>query len=152
MMKKLWLIITACSILFLILTLTFPALGAGTPDEAKALVEKAIAFYKANGKEKALAEFSNPRGQFVKGDLYIFAYNPAGTIIAHGGDPKLVGKDFIDVKDADGKYFAREFIKIGPEGGWVDYKWTNYVTKKIEAKTAYLKRIDDVIIGCGAYK
>ncbi len=151
-MKKLWLSITACSILFLILTLTFPAFGAGTPEEAKALVEKAIAFYKANGKEKALAEFSNPRGLFVEGDLYIFAYNPEGTIIAHGGDPKLVGRDFIDVKDADGKYFAREFIKIGPEGGWVDYKWTNYVTKKIEAKTAYLKRIDDVIIGCGAYK
>ncbi len=151
-MKKLWLIITACSILFLILTLTFPALGAGTPEEAKALVEKAIIFYKANGREKALAEFSNPRGLLVKGDLYIFAYNPEGTIIAHGGDPKLVGQDFIDVKDADGKYFAREFIKIGPEGGWVDYKWTNYLTKKIEAKTAYLKRIDDVIIGCGAYK
>ncbi len=152
MMKKLRLIITACSIFFLILTLTFPALGAGTPEEAKALVEKAIAFYKANGKEKALAEFSNPKGLFVKGDLYIFAYNPEGTIIAHGGDPRLVGQDFTDVKDADGKYFAREFIKIGPEGGWVDYKWTNYVTKKVETKTTYLKRIDGVIIGCGAYK
>ena len=148
-MKK-FCVIMVCGIFLFVLTL--PAWAGGTPEEAKALVEKAIAFYKANGKEKALAEFSKPKGQFTKGDLYIFAYNPTGTIIAHGGDPKLVGKDFTGVQDPDGKYFAREFIKIGPEGGWVDYKWMNYVTKKVDAKTTYLKRIEDVIIGCGAYK
>ena len=148
-MKKLCIIMTCGIFLFL---LTLPAWGGGTPEEAKALVEKAVAFYKANGKEKALAEFSKPKGRFIKGDLYIFAYDPKGTIIAHGGDPKLVGQDFTDVQDPDGKYFAREFIKIGPEGGWVDYKWMNYVTKKVDAKTTYLKRIDDVIVGCGAYK
>ena len=143
-------IVMACSIFFFVLT--FSAWGEGTPEEARALVEKAIEFYKANGKEKALAEFGKPKGQFTKGDLYIFAFNPKGTIIAHGGDPTLVGKDFTDVRDPDGKYFAREFIKIGPEGGWVDYKWMNYTTKQVGAKTAYLKRIDDVIVGCGAYK
>lgn len=148
-MKKLCAITASGSFLF---ALTSPALGAGTPEEAKALVAEAIAFYKANGKEKALAEFSKPKGHFANGDLYIFAYDPNGTIIAHGGDPKLVGQDFIDVQDPDGKNFVREFIKIGPEGGWVDYKWMNYNIKKNEAKTSYLKRIDDVIVGCGAYK
>jgi cytochrome c len=128
------------------------ASGAGTPKQAETLVEEAIAFYKANGKEKALEAFSNPKGQFVKGDLYIFVYDPDGTIIGHGGDPDLVGRDFSDVQDPDGKYFAREFIKIGPKGGWVDYKWMNYVTNRVEEKTAYLQRVDDVIIGCGAYK
>lgn len=128
------------------------AWSAGTPEEAKALVAGAIAFYRANAREKALEEFSNPEGKFVKGDLYIFVFDPNGTIIAHGGDPKLVGRDFTGIQDPDGKYFAREFIKIGPEGGWVDYKWMNYKTGNVETKTAYLKRIDDVIIGCGAYK
>jgi signal transduction histidine kinase len=142
--------ISACGIF--LLALTPPAWSAGTPEEAKALVEKAIAFYQANGKEKALEEFSRPKGKFVNGDLYIFVYNPQGTIIAHGGDPKLVGQDFTGVQDPDGKYFAREFIKIGPDGGWVDYKWMNYTKNRVEAKTAYLKRIDDVILGCGAYK
>ena len=142
--------ITVCGIFFFGVTL--PVWGAGTPEEAKALVARAVAFYKEMGKEKALAEFSKPKGRFVKGDLYIFAYDPNGTIIAHGGDPKLVGQDFTDFQDPDGKYFAREFIKIGPEGGWVDYKWMNYKTNKVEAKTSYLKRIDDVIVGCGVYK
>jgi len=129
-----------------------PAWSPGTPEEAKALVGEAIAYYRANGREKALAEFSKPQGNFVKGDLYIFVFDPEGAIIGHGGDPKLVGRDFTGVQDPDGKYFAREFIKVGPEGGWVDYKWMNYTSNKVEAKTAYLKRIDDVIIGCGAYK
>ncbi len=116
------------------------------------LVERAVAYYKENGKYKALAEFSKPKGRFVIGDLYVFAYDPNGTIIAHGGDPKLVGRDFIDFQDPDGKYFAREFIKIGSDRGWVDYKWMNYKRNTVEAKTSYLKRIDDVIVGCGAYK
>ncbi len=37
------------------------------------MVEKAAAYVQANGKEKALKEFNNPKGQFVKGELYIFA-------------------------------------------------------------------------------
>jgi signal transduction histidine kinase len=148
-MKKVG-VISACYIF--LLAITPPSWSAGTPEEAKALVAEAIAFYQTNGKDKALEEFSKPRGSFVKGDLYIFVFNPDGTIIAHGGDPKLVGRDFTGVQDPDGKYFAREFTKIGPEGGWVDYRWMNYNTKQVEAKIAYLKRIDDVIIGCGAYK
>lgn len=150
MIKKLG-AVSACSMF--ILLLAFPAWSAdtNTPQEAKALVEQAIEFYKANGRDKALAEFSKPQGQFVKGDLYIFAFDSKGVTIAHGGDPKLIGRDLTALQDVDGKYFAREFIKTGPEGGWVNYKWMNYITKKVDAKTAYVKRIDDVIIGSGAY-
>lgn len=144
--------ITACSMLFFLFVLPAWSANTNTPQQAKALVEKAIDFYKTNGKDKALTEFSNPQGQFVNGDLYIFAFDLKGVTIAHGGDPKLIGRDLTALQDVDGKYFASEFIKIGPEGGWVDYKWMNYVTKKVDAKTAYVKRIDDVIIGSGAYK
>ncbi len=41
----------------------------GTAKEAKQMVDKGIAFIKANGKEKALAEFSNPGGKFINKDL-----------------------------------------------------------------------------------
>lgn len=136
----------------LLLFASFPAWSGSAPAQAKAHVEAAIAFYKEHGKEVALETFSKRDGGFVNEDLYIFVYDPQGTIIAHGGDPALVGEDYTDVQDVDGKHFAREFIKIGPEGGWVDYKWTNYVTDHIEEKTTYLQRVDDVIIGCGVYK
>ena len=37
----------------------------GTQPEAEAMVKKAIAEVKAVGKDKALAEISNPKGKFI---------------------------------------------------------------------------------------
>src|SRR3954447_21609096 len=71
----------------------------GTPDEAITMVKKAGAFLKANGKEKMFAEVSNPTGQFVKGDLYVFVHDLEGNCLAHGGNPKLIGKNLLDLKD-----------------------------------------------------
>jgi signal transduction histidine kinase len=126
----------------------------GTPPQAEALVKKAIQFYKANGKAKAFEEFSNTSGKFVSGDLYVFVYDLTGKCVAHGGNPKMVGKDLLDMKDADGKAFVQERISIAKSKGkgWQNYKWTNPKSKKIEEKTAYIEKVDDIIIGCGAYK
>lgn len=53
---------------FLLLTvLAGPGHGSGSQDEAKALVDKAVAFVKSSGAEKGLEEFNKPKSQFVKG-------------------------------------------------------------------------------------
>lgn len=130
------------------------AFAASSADEAKSLIEKGIAFYKANGKEKALSEFSNPKGQFVKGELYIFIWSSTGTVLAHGTNQKLIGKDVSGLKDADGKLFVKEGMELANAkgSGWVDYKWTNPVTKKVEAKSTFVKKVDDLFFCCGIYK
>jgi len=130
------------------------AVEKGTKVEAEAMVKKAVAFVKANGKEKALAEFSNPKGQFVDRDLYIFAYDLNGKCVGHGANQKMIGVDLIAMKDPDGKEYVKERIEIAKSKGkgWQDYKFPNPVTKQIEMKSAYIEKIDDVIIGCGAYK
>jgi cytochrome c len=130
------------------------AFASSNADEAKNLIEKGIAFYKANGKEKALAEFSNPKGQFVKGELYIFIWSSTGTVLAHGTNQKLISKDVSGLKDADGKLFVKEGMSLADAkgSGWVDYKWTNPVTKKVEAKTTFVKKVDDLYFCCGIYK
>ena len=128
---------------------------AGPKEDAVALVEKAIAHVKAVGKEKALADFNDPKGAFVKGDIYVFAYSMDGMITAHPMNAKLIGKDMTEVKDSDGKPFTKEFIATvkGPGKGWVDYNWTNPTSKKVEAKTSYVaKATDDMFVGCGIYK
>jgi hypothetical protein len=51
----------------------------GTPAQAEAMVKKAVGFIKANGKEKGLAEISNPKGKFVDRDLYVFVYDMNGN-------------------------------------------------------------------------
>jgi hypothetical protein len=55
------------------------------------LVEKAVAYVKANGEEKAIKELNNPKSEFVKGDLYVFAVDPKGVLLANTNLPHLVG-------------------------------------------------------------
>jgi signal transduction histidine kinase len=136
-----------------IMSFTGQLYAAGTTDEAKAMVGKAAAFMKANGKEKSFKEFSEGT-QFKKDDLYVFVIDMKGITLAHGGNPKLVGKDMSGLKDADGKLFIKDMIDgaTAKGSGWSDYKWTNPVTKKIDPKSTYFQKVDDVILGCGVYK
>jgi signal transduction histidine kinase len=139
-----------------VLAITHVAMAAefGTPVQAEAMVKKAVAYIKANGKDKALAEISNPKGPFVDRDLYVTAYDMTGKCLAHGANQKMIGKDLIDLKDPDGKPFIKERIDMmkTKDKGWQDYKFTNPVSKKIEPKTAYVEKVDDILVMCGAYK
>ncbi len=146
-MKKMVLSVAA-----LVLLSCVTAFASGK-EEAVTLVKKAVAHVKAAGKEKALSDL-NAKGSFVKGELYVFAYDLNGVIIAHPMNPKLVGKNMTEFKDADGKYFTKEFLATakGPGKGWIDYRWTNPVSKKIEAKSTYIELVGDMFLGCGIYK
>ena len=122
-------------------------------DEAKGLVKKAVAFVKKNGNEKGLAEFNKNPGQFAKGELYIFAFDAKGDTVAHGGNPKLIGKNMLGLKDSEGKFFVQEILKTAKQGGgWTEYKWTNPASKKIELKVTYVEAVGDYTLGCGFYK
>ena len=125
-----------------------------TKDEAMAMVKKAIQFIKANGRDKAFAEFSNTKGQFVDRDLYIAVYDMNGKCLAHGQKPNMVGKDLIGMKDPDGKEFIKERVELMKKQGsaWQDYKFMNPLNKQIEPKQMYIERVEDFIVGCGAYK
>jgi cytochrome c len=129
---------------------------ASTLEEAKALTEKAAAYMKANGKDKSIAEFNNPNGEFVKGDLYIFALDFNGVVLAHGGNPKLAGTSLLETKDPTGKYFVKEQIDLAKSkgSGWLEYNWTNPATKKIQNKKSWIQRIEgtDIYIGCGIFQ
>jgi cytochrome c len=136
--------------------LSAPSFAAdkASADDAVALVKKAAAFLKANGKEKAMAEFNNGKGQFIDRDLYIFVTDMKGTMLANGSNQKLVGKDLMALKDADGKAFVKAYTELTTEKGkgWVDYKWQNPATKAIDQKSSYVEKHDDLIIGAGIYK
>lgn len=125
-----------------------------TADEAVAMVNKGVAFIKANGKEKGYAEIGNKAGQFVDRDLYLTAYALDGTVLAHGANAKMVGKNLIDLKDIDGKPFVKERMELArtKPSFWQDYKFTNPVTKKVEPKRMYCETLSDSVICGGIYK
>ncbi len=128
--------------------------GQGTAEEAMAMVKKAGAYMKANGKDKMIAEVNNLKGQFVDRDLYVTVYDMNMKNLAHGANPRMVGKDMIELRDVDGKSYIKERLElIKAKGkGWQDYKVVNPVSKLIEPKSMYVERFDDLIIGCGIYK
>lgn len=134
----------------------FAAGDRGTADEAVALVKKAVAYIKANGKEKAFEEINNPKGQFVDRNLYIFVYDLKGISLAigNGNAKKMVGKNLADMRDADGTYLIKKLIEVSTTKGkgWVDYKWPNPVTNSVEKKSSYVEKLDDMLVGCGIYK
>jgi signal transduction histidine kinase len=130
------------------------AAEVGTKDEATAMAKKAIGFLKTNGADKAYAEISNPKGQFVDRDLYVVVYDMNGKCLAHGANAKMIGRDLIDNKDVDGKEFMKERVEMMKKqaSGWQDYKFRNPTTNQIEPKAMYIERVNDVIVGCGIYK
>lgn len=117
-------------------------------------VERAKAFYRATGKEIAMAEFTNPRGQFVQRQKYIFVLDLEGRMLAHGTNQLFVGKDFLGVKDSDGKFFIQDMVDGARQkgAGWLEYKWFDPVSHKILPKSVYFEKIDDIVICCGSYK
>jgi cytochrome c len=137
-------------------TVSFGAMAASdraTPAEAQTLVKRAVAHYKKYGSDKAMADLCKADGAFIDRELYVVVIRMDGLEIAHI-NPRSLGKNVLDLRDADGKYLIRERLEMAKAGtnGWQDYKFFNPVTKKIEFKRTYWERTDELVFSSGAYK
>ena len=127
--------------------------GGATKEQAEAMVKKAVSYIKANGAEKAYAEFDKRDGSFILQDLYIVVYKNDGTVLAHGANAKMIGKNLIELKDIDGKAFIKERMDLAKAKAtfWQEYKFTNPETKKIEPKLMYCERLQETVVCGGIY-
>ncbi len=126
----------------------------GTPAEAKAMLEKAVAALKAD-KAKALADMTAGTSGFKDRDLYPFCAGPDGNFTAH---PKLVGQSMRNLvdKSTPPKPIGQEFYKDAQEGkiSEVTYMWPrpNDPENKPVEKVAYVTKAGDQVCGVGYYK
>jgi cytochrome c len=154
MIKKTRLLATAllCA-LALTQSVSFAAGERATKAEAEAMVAKGVAAVKAKG-DGAYVELTAPSKTFVDRDLYLVVYDNTGKCLAHGQNPKQVGKDLINLKDPDGKEFIKERVELASSKGkfWQDYKFTDPLTKTVQAKQAYCEKVGNVIVCGGIYK
>lgn len=128
---------------------------SGTRAEAVPMVHRVQAMFKADGPAATFKAVSDPSvKEFHDRELYPFIYDLSGRNVAHGARPALIGKNLIDLKDQDGRYLIREIIATvkGPGHGWVDYKWPNSLTNKIEDKSSYVELMEDYVVGVGVSK
>jgi len=152
MVRALAMIATVALLAF---TCSASAAENGTKDEAVAMVKRVETMFAKEGPDATFKAVSDKSvAEFHDRDLYPFIYDMSGTCVAHGARPALIGKNLIDLKDQDGKYLIRELVAIaeGPGSGWVDYKWPNPLTNKIEDKTSYVEKMGDYLVGVGVYK
>jgi signal transduction histidine kinase len=126
----------------------------GTADEAKAMLERAVAAIKAD-EAAALTAFTAGTGGFKDRDLYVFCGNAAdGTTTAHGADAAQVGQSMRDVTDRVGKKFGEEFYRVAAEGEFnvVEYVWPRPGETEAVPKASYVTKVGDQICGVGYYK
>ncbi|MEI6035378.1 MAG: response regulator [Verrucomicrobiae bacterium] len=129
-------------------------LMTATRQDAQEMVRTAVSYYRKNGRARLLEEMSLPDGEFCKGDLYAFAYDPGMTMLAHPTRPELVGQNLLDKKDwPGGKYFRREIQEVARTqgSGWVSYEYMNPASNAFEPKVTYVEQADNLILCSGAY-
>ncbi len=116
-----------------------------------AFVDSAVAYAKTQGREKALAEFNNKNGSFIKGELYIYAYDFNGTTLAHPVNPESVGK----LREGANGVFVREMGAVIRNGsGYYRFVYINPLhNNTLESKLGYGAPIDgDWWLGSGVYE
>jgi cytochrome c len=128
---------------------------AETPEVAKALLDAAVAEFKAKGAEATVKDI-NAGGKWNKGTLYVVVAQFDGTMLAHSANDKIPGKNLFEVKDASGKPFVKETIAaVKANGsGQVEMRWANPVTKQVGDATMFSKRVpgQDMYVGSVVFK
>jgi len=123
----------------------------GTAEEAKAMLEKAVAAVKAD-KAKALDMFQKGEGGFKDRDLYVWCANASdGILTAH---PINKGKELRDIEGKHGAPFGQEIVQTATEGTIkeVTYWWPRPGSDKPLEKTTFYTKTGDQICGVGYYK
>lgn len=129
--------------------------------EMTRFISDAADFAKGAGKDEALAEFGKTDGKYSSGNIYVYAYDYNGTLLAHPYQPELVGTDRSEWADARGFpfYKASEYIAESG-GGFVAYLYPKPLDGSIDeaAKGDYVPKIgcvmpvnDEWWIGSGIY-
>jgi signal transduction histidine kinase len=118
-----------------------PATREYTVADTMTFVKEAVAYAKANGKEKALLTFNDPKGQFADGELTIMAVDYNGTMLASSLSPETAKNriNLINYHDPDGVTTIREMRDLAKQGGGFSY--TVAAVRK-DGKTFYAPKID----------
>lgn len=125
-----------------------------TVEELKAFVENAYVYANKVGKNEAVAAFNDPKGEFIDGELYIFAYDMNGTVLAEPHQPDMVGENRWYLQDTTGiKYIQRISARANLGGGFVLSLYENPANNFVsELKLSYVMAVDDTwFIGSGIY-
>ena len=152
MLRNLAFVVGYAVILVLSTAVSVWAADFGTAQEAKAMLERAVAAVKED-KAKALDMFNKGEGGFKDRDLYVACANASdGIITAHPYGDK--GKQLRDLEDMHGARFGETIMQNATEGTIKEttYWWPRPGTDKPLEKVALYTKVGDQICSVGYYK
>jgi signal transduction histidine kinase len=131
-----------------------------TLDQAKDLVKKGRAHLRDHGCEKTFKEITEGsmfRDATYK-ELYLYVYDRNLVNLAHGGNPRLVGKNLKEMRDTKGRYLNQDLLKAAQAGGGaVEFDFLNPGTGNVDPKIGWAEMeskttCGPVMIGSGVYR
>ncbi len=116
-----------------------------------AVVDRALRYYKAYGREEAVAYYNTPES--VDGEWYVYIFDEDDQLIAHA-NPDLLGMDLKEELglDSTGYHFGNDMVNATEAGLWVHYVFVNPATGEEETKHSWTVRHDGLLIGSGWYE
>jgi signal transduction histidine kinase len=129
-------------------------LNATAREELMAFVNQARDLVLKDGQDKALQAFNDPKGEFVKGGLYIIAYDFNGTRLAHPYESEMLGENVLNATDINGVAIGRNLYDVAKRGeGFTYYIWPNPAhSNATELKLTYVLKVNDGLwLGAGVY-
>jgi len=122
----------------------------GTAEEAKAMLQKAVAQVKVD-KAKALDMFTKGEGGFKDRDLYPYCGGPDGKFTAH---PRLVGQSLKDLQDKANNPIGAVIYAKAQEGtiSEMEYQWPRPNETEPVQKVVFYTKVSDQFCAVGYYK
>ena len=148
-------LVAACAVIQMLSATTLVIAAAadfGSAEEAKAMLERAVAAVKED-KAKALERFNKGEDGFKDRDLYVWCANASdGILTAHPYGYK--GKQLRDIKGYHGAPFGETIVQNATEGAikQTTYWWPRPGAEVPLEKTAFYTKVGDQICGVGFYK
>ena len=152
MLRNLAFVVGYAVILVLSTAASVAAAEFGTADEAKAMLDRAVAAVKED-ETKALDMFNKGQGGFKDRDLYVFCANASdGIITAHPYGEK--GKQLSGLVGVNGLRLGETMMQNATEGTIkvTTYVWPRHPTGEILEKTVFYTKAGDQICAVGYYK
>lgn len=122
----------------------------GSADEARAMLERAVAAIQAD-EAAALEAFRTGGDGFKDRDLYPFCGGPDGMFTAH---PSLTGKSLRSLQDKTGKALGEEIYATATEGSIAEvaYMWPRPGETDPVQKISYVTKVGDHVCAVGYYQ
>jgi hypothetical protein len=113
------------------------------------LVEKTVAYIRANGKQAGVKLIHDPKGPLRDRDMFVIAIDRMNNFMAFGADPSKANKPSVAAPGVNVEELnARIRAEADNGGGWIDFRSMHPITGAVVEKLAYVLPVEDWIIMC----